>query len=73
MTELIIPKANFHFGQRVRIDWQDAGIESTEETITGINYDHRRDTEILYTTTDSEGSQTDYLDESMLTPLPDKL
>jgi hypothetical protein len=64
-----IPQAEFKFGQRVLVTWHESECQPTVGTITGINYDHRRDKEPIYTITEDNGEQTDYIDENMISPI----
>ncbi len=61
-----IPKAKFTFGQRVVCKWHEAEAGESIGFITGIDFDHRRDTSPLYTITEENGAQTDFIDEPML-------
>ena len=63
-----IPRSSFQFGQRVVCHWHEVECGTSEGTITGINYDHRRDQEPRYTITEDNGQQTDDIDASMLAP-----
>lgn len=67
---MTIPLAQFSFAQRVRISWHEVECGVTEGVITGINYDHRRSgNKPLYTITEDDGSQVDFIDEDMISSL----
>ena len=75
MTSILkVPKAEFKFGQRVRVWWSEAECQPTEGTVTGINWNPHMDKCPGYTITEDDGTQTDLIDESMLSavnaPIP---
>lgn len=64
-----IPRARFNFGARVLWHWHEVECGPSETTITGVNFDHRRDTAVTYTITEDNGQQTTEIEEGMLTLL----
>jgi len=68
LTPPKIPRAAFHFGQRVCCHPLEIECRPFEAVVTGINYDHRRDSQPLYTLTEDDGGQSDGWTDEILTP-----
>lgn len=63
---ILIPPSRYQYGETVIVVWNEAECPDTKAIITGVNFDHRSDSEPTYTITEVDGSQTDGIPASMI-------